>query len=135
MDLKKANKILTCLIAAVWLANGLFCKVLNLVPRHREIVARILGDEYASTLTPLIGVAEVLMVIWILSGVKSGWNALAQILIIAMMNLLEFLLAPDLLLWGKANAVFALMFIGLVYYKEFILHKNHHQPGSHVSIS
>lgn len=134
MDLKKAYKILTYLIAAVWLANGLLCKVLNLIPRHREIVARILGNESASILTPMIGVAEVLMAIWILSGFKSDWNALTQILIIALMNLLEFFLAPDLLLWGKANAVFALMFIVLIYYKEFIFYRNYHQPGSHVRI-
>ncbi len=37
------NQILNYLIAAVWIANGLFCKVLNLVPRHQEIVARIIG--------------------------------------------------------------------------------------------
>lgn len=28
------NKILNFLIATVWLANGLLCKVLNGVPRH-----------------------------------------------------------------------------------------------------
>jgi hypothetical protein len=27
-------QLLNYLIAAVWLVNGLFCKVLNLVPRH-----------------------------------------------------------------------------------------------------
>ena len=37
------HQVLHYLIAAVWLANGLFCKVLNLVPRHQQIVARILG--------------------------------------------------------------------------------------------
>jgi hypothetical protein len=35
-------KLLNYLIAAVWLVNGLFCKVLGLVPRHQEIVATIL---------------------------------------------------------------------------------------------
>jgi len=36
--------IVTYLIAAVWLVNGLFCKVLHLTPRHERIVARILGE-------------------------------------------------------------------------------------------
>lgn len=40
------HRILTYLIAAVSLINGLFCKVLNLVPRHRQIVAEILGEDH-----------------------------------------------------------------------------------------
>jgi hypothetical protein len=43
------------LIAAAWLVNGLFCKVLNFVPRHEEIVRRILGDEYSVFLTKASG--------------------------------------------------------------------------------
>jgi len=40
-------------IAIIWLLNGLFCKVLNLVPRHQEIVARILGSTHSRALTPV----------------------------------------------------------------------------------
>lgn len=117
------NKTLTYLIAAVWLVNGLFCKVLNLVPRHREIVAQILGDELAEPLTILIGLAELVMVIWILSGFKPKINAATQILIVGVMNILEFFLVPELLLWGQLNIVFAAMFMGLVYYNAFVLNK------------
>ena len=53
------HKLLTYLIAAVWFINGLFCKLLNFVPRHQQIVAQILGEEYAVILTKLIGVAEI----------------------------------------------------------------------------
>jgi hypothetical protein len=115
------HKLLTYFIAAVWVANGLFCKVLNLVPRHQQIVARILGDDYARPLTLLIGLSEIGMAIWILSGIKSRLNAILQILIIATMNILEFMLVPDLLLWGKANSIFAFAFILLIYYHEFYL--------------
>lgn len=61
--------ILTIGISLVWLINGLFCKVLDFVPRHELIVSRILGTEYASIFTKLIGIAEILMVVWILSGI------------------------------------------------------------------
>lgn len=114
------HKILTFLIAAVWMINGLFCKILNLVPRHQQIVARILGDDYAWLFTKAIGFAEILMAIWILSAIKPKWSAALQILIVALMNLLEFLLVPDQLLWGKVNSIFALLFIGIVYYHTFI---------------
>ena len=50
---------LNIFIAAVWLINGLFCKVLDLVPRHRAIVARILGKSHTSVITKLIGFAEI----------------------------------------------------------------------------
>jgi len=123
---KTKHKIITYFIATIWLINGLFCKVLNFVPRHQEIVANILGDEFSRQLTILIGISEILMVIWILIRFKSKLNAIIQIAIVTIMNILEFLLVPDLLLWGKTNSVFALLFIILVYYNEFILNKNSH---------
>ncbi|MGC5743609.1 DoxX-like family protein [Chryseobacterium sp. NFX27] len=116
-------------IAAVWIINGLFCKVLNLVPRHEEIVTRILGGNYSRTLALLIGCSEILMAIWIFTGINSRLNAITQIVIIAAMNLLEFILAPDLLLWGKFNSLFAFLFILLIYFNEFHLNPkklNHH---------
>jgi DoxX-like family len=113
------HKLLTYCIATVWIANGLFCKALNLVPRHEEIVARILGDAYSRPLTILIGLSELVMAAWILSGYKKKLNAIAQIAIVATMNTIEFLLAPDLLLWGKLNAAFASVFILVVYINTF----------------
>lgn len=115
------NKLLTFAIGFVWLANGLFCKVLNLVPRHQEIVARILGADYSRPLTLLIGLSEMVMAIWIFVGYKSRLSALAQIFLVAIMNTIEFVLAPDLLLWGKMNALFAFMFILIVFVNAFYL--------------
>jgi hypothetical protein len=115
------NKLLNYLIAAVWLANGLFCKVLNLVPRHQEIVARITGSIHAGVLTRLIGLAEIAMAVWILSGFKTKLNAITQAVIIATMNSLEYMLAPDLLLWGRFNALYALLFILVILVNEFYL--------------
>jgi hypothetical protein len=110
-------------IASVWLVNGLLCKVFNLVPRHQQIVERILNVGDARLITMVIGLAETALGIWILLGFWSRHNTIVQISIVALMNTLEFVLAPDLLLWGKANAVFAFIFILLIYYKEFHLDK------------
>lgn len=115
------HTVLACCIAAVWLINGLYCKVLNGVPRHTEIVGRILGADWARPLTVLIGLAEVGMAVWIVSRIRARISALLQIAIVATMNLLEFVLVPDLLLWGKMNALFAFLFILGIYYHEFIL--------------
>jgi hypothetical protein len=114
-------RTLTYLIALVWLANGLLCKVLGLVPRHAAIVARILGPAHAGLLTRLIGLAEIGMAAWMLSGIKRRWCVLAQMGLVAVMNTLEYFLAPDLLLWGHTNALFAGLFIVLLYVYAFQL--------------
>lgn len=123
MKIRNIYKILTFCIATVWIVNGLFCKVLNLVPRHEQIVARILGDDYSRVLTNLIGLSEILMAIWVLSKYKSRLNAIAQIVIVGIMNTLEFIFVPELLLWGKLNSLFAFVFILVVYFNEFYLNK------------
>ena len=117
------HKFLTYCIAVVWIVNGLVCKVLNFVPRHEQIVARILGIEYSRLLTIVIGCSEIFMAIWILSKIKTRLSAVAQIAIVATMNMLEFILVPDLLLWGRLNALFAFLFIIIVYFNEFYLNK------------
>lgn len=119
----KTHKILTFIIATVWLANGLICKVLHLVPRHEQIVARILGNDYSRPLTLLIGLSEIVMGIWVLTNFKSKLNAVTQLSVVVTMNIIEFIVVPDLLLWGRLNIVFAFMFVGLVYYNEFVLRK------------
>jgi uncharacterized membrane protein YuzA (DUF378 family) len=126
---KNKHTILIYIFSTVWLVNGLVCKVLNLVPRHEEIVAQILGAEHSRLFTVLIGLSEVIMAIWIFSKFKSKLNAVAQITVVAVMNTLEFILVPDLLLWGKLNSFYALLFIGLVYYTEFVLNKKIRQKA------
>ncbi len=123
MTNNKIHKLLTFCIATVWIANGLFCKVLNLVPRHEQIVSRILGNDYSRLFTFSIGLSEIFMAIWILSGFKTRINAVVQIAVVATMNTLEYILVPDLLLWGKMNSMFAFLLILVIYYNEFHLNK------------
>jgi hypothetical protein len=124
MTKREKHKILSYCIAIVWLVNGLICKLLNLIPRHEQIVARILGKEYSRPLTIVIGISEIVMAFWILSGFKARLNTISQIAVIVIMNTLEFVLVPDLLLWGKFNSVFALLLILVIYINEFYLNKN-----------
>ena len=103
----------------MWLGNGLFAKVLDLVPRHRVIVGRILGENHARTITVLIGLAEICMAVWIVSGIFPGLNSVVQVLVIAAMNVIEFVFARDLLLFGKLNALVAAAFIALIVWRGF----------------
>lgn len=125
MTNKAIHKFFTFFIAIVWIVNGLFCKVLNYVPRHEEIVGKIMNFDRpsANLFTILIGVLEILMAVWIVSSIKTRLNAITQIVIVATMNTLEFILVPDLLLWGRLNALFAFLFIVVVYFNEFYFNK------------
>jgi hypothetical protein len=112
------NNFLHYAIAAVWLLNGLYCKVLGFVPRHQQIVAQILSEDYAFYLTKAIGLSEIMVFVWILSHIKSKWCAYFQISIVLTMNVIEFCFARNLLLFGGLNFVFASIFVSLVYWNE-----------------
>ena len=120
---KYTNTILNWCIALVWLINGLFCKVLHLVPRHQLIIGRILGDVHEGVLTYAIGTSEILMSVWILSGIKHRLNAVTQVVIIAAMNITEFVLVPDMLLFGRINIVVAAFLIAVILLNEFVIRK------------
>ena len=49
MKNQSIHRVLTIIISSVWLVNGLICKVLNLVPRHQQIVTEILGQGHSSS--------------------------------------------------------------------------------------
>jgi len=112
---------ITILIALVWFVNGLFCKLLNLAPRHQMIVSRILGEQYSFIATKTIGSLELLMAVWILSRIKPKLCAYTQLVIVGAMVTIECFLTPDLLLFGYGNIVPALFFMGLVYVNEFYI--------------
>ena len=102
----------------------LACKVLGLVPRHEAIVARILGEKFSHEITQFIGVSEIAMACWVWSKFYPRVNAWTQIGLVGTMNLLEIILARDLLLWGAFNAVFALLF--MIFVRVSLLGKRLH---------
>jgi hypothetical protein len=118
MKLRKASMFSRLAIGLVWFLNGLVCKVLGMVPRHEDIVARILGGTFAHEITLLIGFSEMAMACWVWSKIYSKLSAWTQIALVGTMNILEFLLARDLLLWGAFNSIFALAFMAFVYFSN-----------------
>ena len=104
------SRVSTSVIALVWLANGLWCKVLGGVPRHAAIVARVVGDDVAPLLTIVIGAAELVMAVWVLSGRRRRLCAATQVAVVMTMNVVEQVIAADLLLWGRFNLLWATLF-------------------------
>jgi hypothetical protein len=96
--------------ASVWIVFGLVFKLLNLVPRHETIVAAVLGPTWAGPATLGVGLAEVLIGLWILSGRWPLLCVATQTVAIVGMNLAEILWAREHLLSPLgmvcANSVF-----------------------------
>ena len=70
-------------------------------------------------MTLAIGISEVALGIWILLGYFKKWKAIFQMILIASMNILEFTIAPEFLLWGRWNIVFADIFIFIIYWFQY----------------
>jgi len=124
---RKYTPFVTIAITLVWLYFGLYCKVLNQQPHHREIVGRVLGADLSVPVTTVIGLAEIVMAAWVLSRWRPRLCAVAQIAAVGIMNALEFFAARNLLLFAGWNVVIALAFIAVVVFHGFFLLPN--SPG------
>ena len=102
--------------AVVWFVFGTIFKVLDLVPRHREIVAAILGHEIAPLITTFIGLGETALGLWMLSGFLPRSCALAQTIAIVSMNTLELIYAQSLLLAPVPMVLVNSVLLALVWY-------------------
>ncbi|MCW1921463.1 DoxX-like family protein [Luteolibacter arcticus] len=95
----RARSWLRYLIGSVWIFHGLYSKLLHQIPRHEAIVGRVLGEDAAGWLTPMIGIAEILLGAWVLTAKWPRTCAATQTLALVSMNVLEIVFARDLLLW------------------------------------
>jgi uncharacterized membrane protein YphA (DoxX/SURF4 family) len=86
------------LIGSVWIFHGLYSKILRGIPRHRAIVARVLGERHADLATTVIGAGEIVLGLWVFSGWQRVPCASVQTLALVSMNTLEIMLAADLLI-------------------------------------
>ena len=103
------------LIGGVWVFHGLYSKILNGIPRHQMIVARILGERFAHSATKLIGCAEVLLGVWVFTGMAPAECAALQTLALISMNTLEIMLARSLLISAFGMVLLNLGFIALIW--------------------
>jgi len=123
MNLPNIYRINQFIQATVWFAFGLYGKILAQNGRHEQIIEQIFGVEDFSHLIKPFGVAEIFLGFWVMSGFYSKETAVLQIVLILSMNIIEQILAPDLLVFGRINLLFALCFALFIYYNEFILKK------------
>jgi len=104
------------LIAGVWIFHGLFSKILDGIPRHRLIVERILGEEYAVPATILIGCLEILLGCWVLWGKRRRLCAGIMTMALVSMNTLEIILARELLISAVGMVALNLAFTAVIWW-------------------
>lgn len=96
--------------------HGLYSKILDGIPRHRLIVAKILGDANAGMATKSIGALEVLLGLWVFTGWQPVGCAIVQTAAILAMNSLEILLARELLISAIGMVILNTGFLLLVWH-------------------
>jgi hypothetical protein len=75
-------------IAAVWLYEGLWCKLLGKVPHQVDVVGAhpLFSAASAGPVLKAIGVVEVALAVWVLGGWAPWSAALAQTVLLVGMN-------------------------------------------------
>lgn len=80
--------LIRCAIAAVWLYEGFWCKVLGRMPDQKGIVEAVplLGPARVAVVLPILGVLECGLAAWVLSGWAPVWAAAVQTGLLVGMN-------------------------------------------------
>jgi hypothetical protein len=103
-------------IGMVWVFHGFYSKILNGIPRHQLIVGRVLGERLARPATKAIGCLELLLGLWVFSGVARVECAVVQTLAIVGMNTVEIIMAGDLLISAIGMVMLNLGFLAVIWH-------------------
>ena len=80
--------IIRASIAAVWLYEGLWCKLLGRVHSQVQVVTAVprLGPRFGPMFLKALGVVEVALALWVLAGIAPGACAVVQTALLVVLN-------------------------------------------------
>jgi hypothetical protein len=109
-------------VASVWLVHGLYNKLLHGSPRHLAIVQSVPGFRGMAGVRMLavVGVAEVGIALWMLSGLLAIPCAAAQTVALMSMNVVELRYARPLLLWPAGLIPLNLAFLAVAWFAALV---------------
>lgn len=86
-------------VAAVWLYEGLWCKLLGREPNQLDIVESVprLGPKVGALFLKTLGAVELALGLWVLSGVAPLPCAVVQTLLLVALNVNGLLWARNLI--------------------------------------
>jgi hypothetical protein len=75
-------------IAAVWLYEGLWCKILGRAPSQADVVEAVprLGPRFGLLFLKALGMVEFLLAVWVASGIAPGTCAIVQTVLLLTLN-------------------------------------------------
>lgn len=75
-------------VAAVWLYEGLWCKVLGRVRSQVDVVTAVprLGPRVGVPFLRALGVVEIALAVWVMTGIAPGLCAIAQTSLLIALN-------------------------------------------------
>ncbi|HUK32224.1 MAG TPA: DoxX-like family protein [Candidatus Acidoferrum sp.] len=80
--------ILRSAVAAVWLYEGLWCKVLGRAKLEAQVVAAVpaIGPRFGQLLLKALGVIEIALAAWVLWGIQPGACAIGETSLLVILN-------------------------------------------------
>jgi hypothetical protein len=75
-------------VAAVWLYEGLWCKILGRAPLQAQVVAAVphFGPRFGGKFLKTLGVVETALAVWVMSGIAPGACAIVQTALLVTLN-------------------------------------------------
>jgi hypothetical protein len=114
---RRIGSAATLAVASVWLVHGLYNKLLHGSPRHLAIVQSVPGFDGSrgEHLLTAVGLVEVAIALWVLSGWTAHVCAAVQTVLLLTMNAVELTVARHLLLWPAGLIPANLCFLALAW--------------------
>ena len=75
-------------VAAVWLYEGLWCKILGRTPSQVDVVMAVpgLGPRFGRPFLKGLGIVEIALAVWVMGGSAPGVCAIAQTALLVLLN-------------------------------------------------
>jgi len=83
-----ALALIRVVIAAVWLYEGLWCKIFGRARLEAQVVASVpkIGPQLGGALLKALGAVEVALGVWVISGTFPGICAISQMALLIALN-------------------------------------------------
>jgi hypothetical protein len=75
-------------VAAVWLYEGLWCKIFGRAKLEAQVVASVpgIGPRFGLSLLKLLGAVEIALAVWVMTGIYPGTCAIAETALLVVLN-------------------------------------------------
>jgi hypothetical protein len=104
-------------VAAVWLYEGLWCKIFGRAKLEAQVVASVpgIGPRFGLSLLKLLGAVEIALAVWVMTGIYPGTCAIAETALLVVLNFNGLLWARHIIHDPAGMIVKNIAFLALVW--------------------